>query len=281
MKSRLTSVSFMFPRTTPEEHSVYAGLTELLMDVPGSTHGRSKVVLRSSVVPDALPITSIQQSDVGYPQVLIEGVEAFDIVVGQFHLADAPTVIQASIASAGAPGVHPHPLALNEIVRQLRGNVVGVDHAGVNLPAASVRQQQWDDLITNLAARSNMYRYPTGEPWPFVIPATEAEYEDDIRHFVPGRPPKFELVYDAYLPMDTIVLQFDLATTLSRAELERRFPAPYGLGLPGLEEYFRSVYAQHPWSNLAIRLDVNYAPTGDKDEEGFDAWLVREGGRIR
>jgi hypothetical protein len=264
MKSRLTSVSFMFPRTTPEEHSVYAGLTELLMDVPGSTHGRSKVVLRSSVVPDALPITSIQQSDVGYPQVLIEGVEAFDIVVGQFHLADAPTVIQASIASAGAPGV---PLLLT--------------NAGVNLPAASVRQQQWDDLITNLAARSNMYRYPTGEPWPFVIPATEAEYEDDIRHFVPGRPPKFELVYDAYLPMDTIVLQFDLATTLSRAELERRFPAPYGLGLPGLEEYFRSVYAQHPWSNLAIRLDVNYAPTGDKDEEGFDAWLVREGGRIR
>ena len=165
---------------------------------------------------------------------------------------------------------------MDELVRRLAGHVRRIDHTGVNLPGAPTR---WRPLVAALAAASTMYRYPDGDEWPFVLPSTAAERTDDIRDFVVGREPRFELVLDERLARTE--WQLALWTDLTRAELERLFPEPLGGALPGLAGIFRVVRVRHPWPGLGIRVDlccrVEDGPTTWETGE----WLVTEGGRLR
>jgi hypothetical protein len=124
-----------------------------------------------------------------------------------------------------------------------------------------------------------MYRYPTGEEWPFVLPSTTDEILGDIRDFVVGREPRFELVYDKGLAQTE--WQFALWTDLTRAELELLFPEPEGITFPGLEEIFRVVPVIHPWPGLGIRFDLCYRIDDGPSDWETGEWLVTEGGRIR
>jgi hypothetical protein len=163
------------------------------------------------------------------------------------------------------------------IAKRLAGRIVAVDHTGVNLPTAQVDDERWGRLVRALGGASALYRYPDGEPWPFILPATDAEFNDDIRAFAPGRTPKFELVHDRWAPCP--ILQFALVTNLTREELEARFPDPYGVAFPDLGHLFRTVYVAHPWPGLLIRLDLTYrGPVTDWDT---GEWLVTMGGRLR
>jgi hypothetical protein len=169
-------------------------------------------------------------------------------------------------------------LPMGELHRRLRGHLVGIDHTGVILPTAGVTRTSWDMLLTALAAGSNLYRYPTGEPWPFILPATDTEFTTAITHFTLGRVPKFELVYDSHVRHPLI--QFDFETDLTRAEIEARFPEPYGRAIPGLAQFFRSVYLFHPWPRLTIRVDLRYHSDGPPSDWDTGAWLVTAGGRM-
>ena len=171
----------------------------------------------------------------------------------------------------------PARLPMATISARLAGHITHIDHTGVNLPKTLVDDEHWDYLLQSLAREAALYRYPDGEPWPFIIPAGDEEFRDDIRTFAAGRFPKFELVHDgrATLP----VLQFALGTDLARVELEAMLPDPYGEAFPDLGHIFRTVYVGHPWPNLLIRLDLNYVgPVADWDT---GEWLVTAGGRIR
>jgi hypothetical protein len=95
---------------------------------------------------------------------------------------------------------------------------------------------------------------------------------------VTGRTPKFELVYDAYSPLP--VVQFQLETELSQAEVEERLPEPYGISFPDLGEIFRTVYIEHPWSGLLIRFDVAFDRPGAADDWKTGEWLVKQGRRM-
>jgi hypothetical protein len=201
-----------------------------------------------------------------------------------FRLADVPTpeIVFDGCGHIGLPGDGPVPhrdrMELADLTRALAGSVTAVDHTGVNLPTRSVSTTDWADLVRTLAAAATMYRYPTGEQWPFILPSTEEEHVTDIRDFVVGREPRFELVHDPWSPGTT--WQFALRTTLTRTDLESLFPAPVGIALPGLEEVFRTVYVQSPWPDLEIRLDLCFPVDGPSDWE-TGRWLVTEGGRIR
>ncbi|WP_223166656.1 hypothetical protein [Nonomuraea sp. SYSU D8015] len=96
----------------------------------------------------------------------------------------------------------------------------------MNLPASHTSPEQWQNLVNALASASTMYRFPTGETWPFVLPSTSDELLGDIHDFVAGREPRFELVYDQGLTQTE--WQFALWTDLTRAELEQLFPEPEG-----------------------------------------------------
>jgi hypothetical protein len=156
--------------------------------------------------------------------------------------------------------------------------VTRLDHTGINLSPSVVDRRNWQVLLHHCAASAALYRYP-GENWPFIVPATQAELQGDIEHFVLGREPKFEFVY-ADGP-DEPLLRFSLDTDLSRADLEARFPAPEGCVLPGLEDIFRTVYIAHPWPHLIIRCDLTYRSEDEPSDWATGEWLVTPGGRIR
>ncbi|MDL5206310.1 hypothetical protein [Streptomyces sp. ALI-76-A] len=118
-----------------------------------------------------------------------------------------------------------------------------------------------------------------GEEWPFVLPSTSDELLGDIRDFVVGREPRFELVYDQELTQTE--WQFALWTDLPRTELELLFPEPEGITFPALEEIFRVVPVLHPWPGLSIRFDLCYRIDDSPSDWETGEWLVAEGGRIR
>jgi hypothetical protein len=139
--------------------------------------------------------------------------------------------------------------------------------------------EQWESLVRALASAAAVYRYPTGEPWPFVLPSTTGELQTEIRDFVIGREPRFELVHDPWSPHTT--WQVALWTNLARVDLEEMFPSPYGMTLPGLEDIFRTVYVPCDWPDLEIRFDLCYRVDDGPSTWETGEWLVRQGGRIR
>jgi hypothetical protein len=227
-----------------------------------------------------------------YPAVLFEMDQPFALKAGNLILKTAPTDVDCPVVSERDGPVVEDALGsyvrlpagsedftallpLGTVCERLKGHICWLDHTGVNLPAKAVSRVGWHKLIGTLAAASNMYRYPTGEEWPFIIPATAGEFAMDITDSQPVRRAKFELVYDTFLCNP--LLQIDIATDLTRATIEALFPEPYGVGLAGLDQYFRSVYVDHPWPGLSFRFDLGYRSDIPGDMAG---WLVHEGGRI-
>ena len=227
----------------------------------------------------ALPITAFALAAVGTPEIEFATDLPFDLVLGALRLRGAggePVVGGPVLPSPRTP---PSTLPIETIVARLAGHITHVDHTGVNLPSAQVDDERWEGLVHGLARVAALYRYPDGEPWPFILPTSDEEFAGEIRSFVAGRTPRFELVYDALATAP--IIQIALGTDLTRAELEDRFPAPYGVAFPGLGEYFRTVYLEQPWSDLWLRLDLYYSSADAASAWDSGRWLVEAGGRIR
>jgi hypothetical protein len=193
-----------------------------------------------------------------------------------FSTAAASGTAASTVAAAAA--AEPPGVDMADAAALLGGHVAAVDHTGVNLPAATVPPVRWADIVAAIAEVSTLYRYPTGEPWLFVLPSTQSEHADDIRDFPDGREPRFEVVHDEWL--DGLLWQFALHTDLSREELEAMFPEPAGVAFPGLGEVFRAVTVRSPWPGMQLRLDLYYH-RGLRSDWETGEWLVAEGGRIR
>ncbi|GAB3138127.1 hypothetical protein GCM10027290_05180 [Micromonospora sonneratiae] len=271
MEERLLEIVFSLPRN-PRSRTFLSQLRTLLADVayagPAETENvRGDAVDRLILTPpnpaDARPVTTFELADTSAPQVVFDtgqtiGIQADDT-------SDTP--------------VPPALVELSELTHRLAGHIRRVDHTGVNLPADHTTPEQWRNLVNGLASASTMYRYPSGEEWPFILPSTSDELVGDIRTFVTGREPRFELVYDRWSRKTT--WQFALWTDLTRTELERLFPGPEGTTIGGLEEIFRVVAVQSPWPGLGIRFDLCYRIEDSPSDWETGEWLVTEGGRIR
>ena len=168
---------------------------------------------------------------------------------------------------------------MNELVKRLKSHVVRIDHTGVNIPSALISNEVWKQFMHKIAQQTNLYKYPTTDSWPFILPATQEENETDITQFPAGREPKFELVYDTYSPVPTI--QIDIETDLRRSQVEQLFPMPYGTSFPDLADFFRTVYVHHEWLGLAIRFDIRFKSDQPDDDWETGKWLVNDGGRIK
>jgi hypothetical protein len=270
--SRLHDIAFVFPNADPDSRAFFAALLQILGGLPQADAQPNHIRLTPMQPAGALPTTSFRSADVSIPQIVCTPVSQLDIHFGEVYLG-AGTQAPA-IAATDAPAQN--LLSIQELARRLDGHVTRLDHTGANLPTMLVEQSRWDALLRQYAASAALYRYP-GEDWPFLIPSTEQEFEDDIRHFVLGREPKFELVYDSWTSEP--VFQFSLGTDLPRAEVEARFPE--GVGLPGLDDIFWSVYIAHPWPQLIIRFDLYYQGDGSVSDWDTGEWLITNGGRIR
>jgi hypothetical protein len=278
-QARLSQITFQFPAGQPEADAFFSNLARLLDEVPKSTLESDQLVIEPSRPADTAPRLAIRQANVNYPTVVFETVEPLELAVGNLLLHGSSVMGRASAQPAENVEQGSERLLMKALYDRLQRHIVRLDHLGVNIPAALVDRETWDSLIRQVAGISNIYRYPTGEEWPFILPSTDAEFEDDITQFPPGREPKFELVYDEHSQEPT--LQIDVGTNLTRQELEELLPEPYGQTFPGVGEYFRSVFVAHPWPGLAIRLDLRYRSEGEPDVWETGEWLVTEGKRIR
>jgi len=162
-----------------------------------------------------------------------------------------------------------------EVLKKLHGRITRLDHTGFNLPMGLYSEQEWQSLLGKLAKVTNMYKYPSGEPWPFVLPATEAEFKKDITDFTLLREPKFEIVYDDYTNM--VAIHIDMQTDMTKEETEKLFPGNQGVSFDTLENVFKSIYLDY-CDSIDIRLDLRFKGKRGTFESG--EWLVKEGGRI-
>jgi hypothetical protein len=267
---RLSEITFCLPGTS-ESRTWLGELRSLLAEVEYATSAGSGetpaggvdcLTLSPPSPSGARPVTVFKLAEMPAPEVTFDTGHAIGVADDRAHGARTPTA----------------PLEIADLTSRLAGHVKRVDHTGVNLSASTTSPEQWRNLVSEIASASTMYRYPDGEEWPFVLPSTTDELVGDIRSFLVGREPRFELVYDQG-QMRT-EWQFALWTDLTRTEVETMFPEPEGIMPIGLEEIFRVVRIRHPWPNLGIRFDLCYRIEDSPSVWETGEWLVTEGGRI-
>ncbi len=291
----LNRIIYRFPNSHPE---FFNDLKNLLVETPNCIVSAESIDLKASWPLDTKPITIFEQSFVKYPMVILDNIDGLDVKIDSLSLCgknpntqnvtynnDESNVTKVTLndnlgmyIELDSAGNKSYLLPIGEIYKRLKGHIVRIDHTGLNIPSTKMSTTVWSSLVEKLGEASCMYKYPTGEDWPFILPATENEFETDITEFKMGREPKFELVYDYNSLVSTI--QIDLETDLKRSEIEKLFPEPYGVSFPDLAEYFRTVYIYHPWRDLSLRVDIRFKNTEIAGKWETGKWLVDEGGRI-
>jgi hypothetical protein len=292
----IQNIIYKLPGKTPSDQDFFKHLSTILLELPNAQLQKDKSIKVTALVPaNALPATTFLQSDVPFPQLRFDPATDLSLDVGNVrvnpeensdHKIDDRGFTQI-IPKQDSHGVYYelhagantiYRLDIQEVADRLKSHIVRIDHTGFNVPSVLISQKFWKQFVSNIAKQSNLYQYPTGEDWPFILPATPVEYAADISQFPVGREPKFELVHDTYSSVPTI--QIDIETDLTRIEVEELFLEPYGISFPELADYFRTVYVHHPWPGLAIRFDIRFK--NDEPDGGWETgkWLVTEGGRI-
>lgn len=287
----LKTITFSFPKDA-DGNDFFKYLKKLLGELQNSSIEQNAIRITATKPEQAQPQTIFKQSNTLFPQLHFDAdnlrleLNNFAINPSQdFNVAPSkplPRTIKhdkhGEYTEVDAGGQILFRLPIAELYSRLRSHIVRIDHTGINLPSALVKREEWERFIDKLTSNSNLYRYPTGEDWPFILPATKTEHANDIKEFPAGREPKFELVYDTFSPVPTI--QIDIETDLLRTEIERLFPEPYGISFPDLADYFRTVYIDHEWPGLAIRFDLRFKNDNPSGNWETGKWLVEDGGRI-
>ncbi|HUB93563.1 MAG TPA: hypothetical protein VMB52_03600 [Verrucomicrobiae bacterium] len=275
--TRIDTITYTFPNNTKRSQEFFTYLLLLLKTLPNSDLHEDRVLLHTSRPSDSLPVTVFEQQGDNFPRMHIGSDPKLELVMGNFAIN--PDIMTQKRSWTEAGGSDLSRLTLKELYEKLNGHLVRIDHTGVNIPTILVTKEKWLSFVKRVAAQSNLYNYFLPEkPWLFLLPATQTEFDSDIGEFPSGRDPKCELVYDEYTKIP--VIQVDIETDLTRNEVERLIPDPYGISFPELADYFRTVYVNHPWPGLNIRFDVRFR----SDEPGrweTGEWLVKDGKRIR
>jgi len=167
-----------------------------------------------------------------------------------------------------------YALTIGQLLQRFDGKLKELNHAGMNFGPKILEKKEYLEFRKLIAQRSNLYNYPTGEEWPFIIPSNENEFRTNITDKSINRNPKFELVYSKYHPNPLI--QIDIETNLTEAEVLKLLPEPYGVSFDNLKDMFRTVFIHVNWNNVFIRFDLRFKSNG----EDFGYWIIKEGGRI-
>ena len=165
-------------------------------------------------------------------------------------------------------------LTVEELFKRFAGRLKELNHTGINFGPTVLDEENYLLFKKKITDGCNLYRYPTGEEWPFIIPSSDEEFLNDIKNEKINRNPKFEIVYSSYHQKPLI--QLDIETKLTKEELTKLLPRPYGISFAGLEDFFRVVFVFTDWDEVILRFDLRFKSTG-KD---FGYWLIKKGGRI-
>lgn len=266
----LTDICYQFPVQTNTELDFFRLLKQLFEEFNNVFIEKNTITVIPINPQNCLPKTIIEHSHTTHPTVTMKFDNENESELNS-SFQKMLVIINKEITKASC--------TFHELTPKISGHLKRIDHTGVNVPSSQLSETQWDTFIHNLALTTTLYRYPTGDDWPFILPATPTEYRDDIHDFVLGREPKFELVYDRYSLLPTF--QFDIETDLTQLEVESLFPNPLGESFSGLENVFRAVYIESPWDTIRIRFDIRFKDEGKDNDWLTGKWLVEEGGRIK
>jgi hypothetical protein len=199
-----------------------------------------------------------------FPRLSIDAQSPRSVVHADFLLSSGETETVEVENATGVRKLSPHAyqrVGIDEVARRLAAAGLapaGVDHLGINLPwfeaGAHPRILQ---LRKNILAACLYHRYPTGEPWDFILPGSP----DEIAGRTPVdynrvRRPKFELV--SFEKASTPIVQIDLAVTGRYEDFSGLFPE--ALADPAFRNIW--VYLENPHP-IDICLVINEPSEGD------------------
>src|SRR6266511_2022352 len=153
------------------------------------------------------------------------------------------------------------PLPLQEVMSRLSyARLEQLDHVGFNLPWFDGLHPDIEKLRRTVAPHTAYYRFPTGEEWDFILPATKEEIASKVVNLTQDRRPKLEIV--SFDKSSTPLIQIDFSIDQPYSEITKLFPE--GIADSELKNVW--VYIQNPYG---IDLCFVVGEYGDSDWSEF------------
>jgi hypothetical protein len=237
--SQLTTIDVVLPENPS---SFFNDLTTFLRDM-GEL--RSQSLLFRTTKRSYYPLISLKEDVVEQPLV-------------RFAMSDEEVyevVIENSSGTEKKSQYAYTPIAMADFVARIQAAALqNVDHLGFNLPwfKAGVHPKI-ATLRDQLKTKCLYHTFPSGEPWDFILPGTQAEVEGKKPiDYIQIRKPKFEIV--SFANCSKPLVQIDLAFATPYEKLARLFPE--GILLPDVKSVW--VYLQNPYG-IDVCLVLNRA----------------------
>jgi len=199
-----------------------------------------------------------------YPKISLDIQSRHPGILTDFILSDKENISVTVENSTGLSKQSPYsykPLSVGIVKQRLANSdirLIGIDHVGCNLPwFSSNLHPRILELREKLSPRCLYHRFPTGEPWDFILPGDNDEIANrKAIDYTKVRRPKFELV--SFDNASTPLIQFDVGVNASYERFSRLFPE----ALNDLE--FRNiwVYLESPYA-VDVCLVINEFTEGD------------------
>lgn len=159
------------------------------------------------------------------------------------------------------------PIEIGDLVNRLGSiQLTSLDHLGFNLPWFDGLHPEIAKLRKQLAPHCAYYRFPTGEDWDFVLPASKLELENTSLDLSKVRRPKLEIV--SFEKASIPIVQIDFLVESQFKEILRLFPE--GIAVPELKNVW--VYLTNP-CGIDICLVIG-------EEDGLDWSAFFDGHRL-
>ncbi len=204
-----------------------------------------------------------------YPELLLDFQSGRSDITTDFTLSDGEItsvkIENTTGISKQSPYSYKH-LAIDTVKQRLASSgvrLIGLDHVGFNLPWFSSGLHPCIlQLREKLSSRCLYHRYPTGEPWDFIIPGDTDEIANcRAVDYTRVRRPKFELV--SFGNASTPLVQVDISADVEYEAFSQLFPE--SLNDPSFRNIW--VYLETPYT-IDVCLVINRFDK-ERDWSGF------------
>lgn len=245
----LERITIKFPNT----HFEFTHQLALLIDVLGQSENH------------VLELTCSDQSF--FPKIRVNFQSENSGILTDFTLSNGETTSVKIENSTGLSKQSPHsykPVSIGTVSQRFLASgmkLVGIDHVGFNLPWFSADlHPDILDLREHLSSQCLYHKFPTGEPWDFILPGNTQEIDHQKAvDYTRIRRPKFELV--SFDKASTPLIQFDIGVNVNYETFAQLFPE--SINDPELRNIW--VYLENPYS-IDVCLVINVFPDGDWSE---------------
>jgi len=114
-------------------------------------------------------------------------------------------------------------ISLTDFISRMKSlGIAELDHMGINLPWFEGIHPDLIQLREWAKQSSLYYMFPTGDPWDFILPGTEAEVESKQIDLSIKRRPKFEIV--SFNKSSVPIIQIDFLSKAKYEQIKTLFP---------------------------------------------------------